>query len=43
MTSISSPPSSETVSPAQLVLVAAMPVGFAALTVAAWDRLQLDR
>ncbi|MFB6393587.1 ABC transporter permease [Polymorphospora lycopeni] len=32
-----------TVAPAQLALVAAVPVGFAALTVTAWSRLQLDR
>ncbi|MEV0729242.1 ABC transporter permease [Polymorphospora sp. NPDC050346] len=32
-----------TVAPAQLALVAVVPVGFAALTVAAWSRLQLDR
>ncbi|MFB6396602.1 ABC transporter permease [Polymorphospora lycopeni] len=32
-----------TVAPAQLALVAVVPVGFAALTVAAWARLQLDR
>ncbi|MEV0396471.1 ABC transporter permease [Polymorphospora rubra] len=31
------------VAPAQLALVAVVPVGFAALTVAAWNRLQLDR
>ncbi|MEV0395277.1 ABC transporter permease [Polymorphospora rubra] len=32
-----------TVAPAQLALVAVVPVGFAALTVTAWTRLQLDR